>query len=353
VVLAYLYHFHQASLLTVLARRRRWVWLLTAALLAPCLALTLEKGWFMSTIGLTCTYLGCGGLVLLAATARLPERAASSPWYRLTQRVGMDSYSIYLWHMAVDLYIWPGLKQRFGLVEQPLLSSFGFYEIAGSILVGMLMGRLVETPFLRLRDHWLPARRPLLPLPAGLDPAPAPPAAPDEAAGWLDRSLDRASELIGWLARRFDWLCLGAYGLIVLGLAGRALFQPTNLALHASWRVSSTYGAFPSSGQIERFPERSPFFHTEEEASPWLQIDLGAPQRVSRLRVTNRVDCCQERALPLVAESSLDGKSWAPLAERKTTFAAWNPAFSPREIRYLRLRTSRRSMLHLSGVEVF
>lgn len=94
------------------------------------------------------------------------------------------------------------------------------------------------------------------------------------------------------------------------------------------------------------------FFHTNEEDSPWVQYDLGEPKTFHEVEVQNRLDCCGDRAVPLVVEVSDDEKSWTQVARMDEPFARWVPTFPPRRARYVRLRVARRSILHLEAVAI-
>ncbi len=94
-------------------------------------------------------------------------------------------------------------------------------------------------------------------------------------------------------------------------------------------------------------------FHTNLEAYPWFELDLGKPYTVTGLSVRNRSDCCAERAVPLVAETSLDRVGYRTLAHRFTEFERWEPRFDAVRARYVRLRVTRRSILHLDRVLVY
>jgi hypothetical protein len=50
--------------------------------------------------------------------------------------------------------------------------------------------------------------------------------------------------------------------------------------------------------------------HTDEsKSSPWWQVDLGSPKKMSAIRITNRQDCCSDRLSPFTV--SVDGKPCA------------------------------------------
>jgi hypothetical protein len=94
------------------------------------------------------------------------------------------------------------------------------------------------------------------------------------------------------------------------------------------------------------------FFHTREEDSPWIEYDLGRARAVHRVELKNRWDCCYERAVPLVVETSLDRKSWAVAARTDQAFLVWSADFA-QQARYLRLRVDGHSSLHLQSVSIF
>jgi hypothetical protein len=147
---------------------------------------------------------------------------------------------------------------------------------------------------------------------------------------------------------------VGGLGLLLLALAvvsrplARAL--ETDLAQGKPWRASSNGHAACTSPAQEC--GSTFFFHTKSERKPWVEIDLGAPLQFSALRVRNRSDCCTERAVPLVVEVSDDAQTFRPIAETTTNFQTWTPEFEPVRARYVRLRASGSTILHLSGVSV-
>jgi len=95
------------------------------------------------------------------------------------------------------------------------------------------------------------------------------------------------------------------------------------------------------------------FFHTEEQANPWVILDLSSERRFHAISVINREDCCQDRAVPLVVETSNDQKTWTKIAEKKEVFAIWTGEFSETSARYLRLSVPRTTVFHLEEVTVF
>jgi uncharacterized membrane protein len=131
--------------------------------------------------------------------------------------------------------------------------------------------------------------------------------------------------------------------------------DPADFAARAHWRVSSVLPGFDyaASGTSQRWSGAGfgTFFHTQQEDSPWIDFDLGSVVTLHRFSITNRVDCCQERAIPLVVETSTDDKTWREVARRAIPFTKWIDAFPPDPVRYVRLRVPHPSMLHLGPVE--
>jgi hypothetical protein len=82
-------------------------------------------------------------------------------------------------------------------------------------------------------------------------------------------------------------------------------------------------------------------------------IDLGRAQRISRVVVYNRVDCCKERAVPMKIEVSKDGVQFRQVAERKEQFEKWKADFPSTDARYVRLIHLSAFAFHLSEVEVY
>jgi hypothetical protein len=145
--------------------------------------------------------------------------------------------------------------------------------------------------------------------------------------------------------------------LLVAGVLGAKLaienaVRGPDLALEKPWRTSSqAYVCHPKDSECGG-AQTAILFHTVEEDSPWYEVDLGASQVVARVEVTNRDDCCLERAVPLVVEVSDDRKQWRAVARRGDSFREWVAKFTPVKARYVRLRVDRHSTLHLSKVSI-
>jgi hypothetical protein len=190
------------------------------------------------------------------------------------------------------------------------------------------------------------------------------------------QALDQASQLaLTASARRFAGALIAHLGapderlsriererwlrpLLSLAAAAGAAFAlvvwlaPKDLAAGKAWATSSSEWGFEKVGITDKFGNEDLLFHTTAEENPWLVIDLGASERVRGIAVENRGACCQERAVPLIVELSLDGNTWQEVARRTTTFKSWETRFRPQSARFVRLRVPRKTLFHLRRVRV-
>jgi hypothetical protein len=119
-----------------------------------------------------------------------------------------------------------------------------------------------------------------------------------------------------------------------------------DLAAGKPWRASSAAPGVPKASDHEYL------FHTQDEENPWFEIDLKAPTRFAKVEVTNRRDCCPERAAPAIIEVSDDQQRWKEVSRRSDSYSKWTAKFAPVTARYVRVRVPRRSTLHLASVAV-
>ena len=162
--------------------------------------------------------------------------------------------------------------------------------------------------------------------------------------GDLDAAQTRLDRLI---AQRWLRIVLVAGVLVGLGFGVRGLVRGRDLASGATLRLSSSWA-----GCANDPPCVVLMFHTDSESSPWAELDLGAPKTIREIEITNRTDCCSERALPLIVESSMDRANWTPVGQRDTEFRTWTLTFKPRLARYVKLRVPRSTVFHLKDVAI-
>jgi hypothetical protein len=137
--------------------------------------------------------------------------------------------------------------------------------------------------------------------------------------------------------------------LFALGLIGPA----PNLALGKPVTPSTTYAAetYPPEQLVDGNADDLGF-HTELEDQPSVTIDLQAPQAIHRVVVVNRPSY-RERALPLVIETSADGRSYREFARRDRVFEKWSASAPTVMARYVRLRVENETYFHLNEVSVY
>jgi hypothetical protein len=141
--------------------------------------------------------------------------------------------------------------------------------------------------------------------------------------------------------QRWSRLGLAAFALLLAAYGVRALVLGPNLVAGKRFRVSSAWAGCPCEGI---------FFHTEKENNPWLEYDLGAPKAIHRIEITNRAECCEERAVPLIVEMSNDRTNWTEVVRREKEFSSWTTTFPKRTARYVRFRVPRVTELHFKEV---
>ncbi len=174
--------------------------------------------------------------------------------------------------------------------------------------------------------------------------------------GMLDRLPNPDAKLVRIQVRR-SLLALAVAATVVVGIfAGTALYtrvkEGPDLASATQYRTSSQWKGFSDKSRTVLGFKSGIFFHTEEEQMPWIEYDLGKTTSVHFVRVVNRIECCRDRAVPLVVEVSNDAKSWRSVARRDSRFRTWKARFPATEARYVRLRVAAKSTLHLEQVEI-
>lgn len=150
VLLSYLWHYR--SLAERLQHIPSWLFIVVGCgLLAPAFIYPAIPYTWMMVQGYTLCYLGAGALLLAAVRVRTVRAAP----LRGIVFLGSYSYSIYLWHWPYRLWGMNALGKRWPLLADELyLPTY----ILGSLVLGVLMGKLVEMPALRIRDKYFPTR---------------------------------------------------------------------------------------------------------------------------------------------------------------------------------------------------
>jgi hypothetical protein len=149
------------------------------------------------------------------------------------------------------------------------------------------------------------------------------------------------------VAKRWIALTGAAVTAIALAFGIRALVKGPNLARRSQMKVSS---ALPSCAAD--FGCADLLFHTNQEDGPWVEFDLGASKKIHVIDVGNRPDCCEERAVPLIAEISTDRITWREIGRQDKDFSRWKLKFPPTTTRYVRLRVPRQTYFGFADVAI-
>lgn len=165
VLLGYAYHFHRDRL-TAWARRWRWPLLAfgPAALVVP-FVWGYSESWGMRAGGLTLLAVASAGVVAVAAAVPDAGQFARGPvgWVaRGLGWIGVYSYTIYLAQAATLPLVWAGgdvLNRLVARLTGFALDIRGVAFVALTIVWGVVLSRVVERPFLRLRERWVPSDR--------------------------------------------------------------------------------------------------------------------------------------------------------------------------------------------------
>jgi peptidoglycan/LPS O-acetylase OafA/YrhL len=152
VALALLKHGHGAAWTRLMGKGK---WLLGGGLSVCALALRCflvdHYGLWTTVFGFPLLALGCALLILAAL-------APDSPLHRIrvpgASRLALWSYAVYLVHKQVSILVGQGMGTA-GYGPGHILTIAA--ALAASLLAGWLLYRLVETPFMRLRERYVPS----------------------------------------------------------------------------------------------------------------------------------------------------------------------------------------------------
>ena len=73
--------------------------------------------------------------------------------FRMISKIGLYSYSIYVWHLLVKYYSMYVMHTYFTKLNQSIYFLIYFVLSLG---IGILLSKIIEQPLLRLRDHLVP-----------------------------------------------------------------------------------------------------------------------------------------------------------------------------------------------------
>lgn len=138
---------------------------------------------------------------------------------------------------------------------------------------------------------------------------------------------------------------------VLLTLLVMRLASPKDFAHGKLWRATSSIGGAATSGTLSS-TDSAFFFHTNMEPEPSITIDIGL-HTIHKIVLTNRRDCCQERAIPILVEAIAPGGVWRTVGRRDAPFTEWAASFPPLVANQVRVRATRATYLHLANIEVF
>jgi len=134
-----------------------------------------------------------------------------------------------------------------------------------------------------------------------------------------------------------------------------ALGRPATQSSFSQW--STPIGA---QGAVDGIKNGGFGFHTQLQASPWWQVDLGAVRLVDRVVVFNRQDCCAERARTLQVLLSDNGAVFRTVYVHDGSIFGGARDGHPLQVmlngaaaRFVRLQLAATDYFHLDEVEVF
>jgi len=145
VFLSYHYYFNRERFLSMINGHRLKIIIACTLLIAPAVFIDLEGGAFLPTLGFTFLYLGFGGILSLILASKSDQ---SIP---LLSALGVYSYSIYLWHLPIH-----SLGLRFLRDHLNIHLSYtqeNIVYLTSSLIVGVAMAKIIEIPFLKIRDR--------------------------------------------------------------------------------------------------------------------------------------------------------------------------------------------------------
>jgi peptidoglycan/LPS O-acetylase OafA/YrhL len=155
VLLSYWHHFDRARMTDIVARYRWPIVVLSFVCLAPAFFLDVPDSFFMHTYGHTVLYLGFGGILCAALQTKAPSNRLLSRLTDAAAFIGRHSYSIYLWHIPVRVW-YPVIIKRVAPGGVSEVTKLGVY-FSLSVLVGIVLAKLIEIPFLEIRDRMFPS----------------------------------------------------------------------------------------------------------------------------------------------------------------------------------------------------
>jgi peptidoglycan/LPS O-acetylase OafA/YrhL len=159
VFIAYLYHFQLHTLRVFYQKHKKYLGIYLFIMLIVVLAVS-EKTMYMTSIGFTMVYAAAACallyMVLGNESAQTIQKYIGKWAFNAIVRIGFYSYSIYLWHVFIKIYILENiLFYNDIIIPRPI--EFTLYVVL-SLSFGIFMAKIIEIPFLALREKYFKKR---------------------------------------------------------------------------------------------------------------------------------------------------------------------------------------------------
>jgi peptidoglycan/LPS O-acetylase OafA/YrhL len=165
--IAYLHHFRLESLTAFFYRFKRFLYIMAIVPLFFVPFWSVLNSFFIKTVGFTLIYLAFACLLLIflftPAVSEKLKRILTKNGYAIFTTIGFYSYGIYLFHeyliriLSAEPYLAEPQFDSPRIFTKWAVASFLIY-FAGSIVIGIFASKIIEKPFLNLRDKFFPRR---------------------------------------------------------------------------------------------------------------------------------------------------------------------------------------------------
>lgn len=154
VFISYFWHFRNLSENNFLRRRKFALGVIGLALLLPAFLFELDSNPWLAVVGLTAFYLGSGFLLL----AMLYADFEKIPFLKFFARLGVYSYSIYLWNIPVQVWLAGTDADADALATGGVDNWFLYFAVylSATLALGFGLAKLIEYPFLEARNRVFP-----------------------------------------------------------------------------------------------------------------------------------------------------------------------------------------------------
>lgn len=154
VLIAWLWHFKLSEFEKLFWFKRLYLTIMGLFFVFVPFVANIDRTINMFTFGLSFLYFGFGLLILGTINLKIKSEAL----LKCLTYIGYCSYSIYLWHGPVNLWLIPSLGK---FISPVFISNWYIYFLSyfvGSIAIGCLATNMVEKPLLSLRNKIFPSR---------------------------------------------------------------------------------------------------------------------------------------------------------------------------------------------------